>query len=85
MIEQVFPIFGPPLQILTDRGSDFESGHLDSLYEWYNVDKLRTTPYKPSTNETVERIHRTPNSILAKIIREDQRDWCERVPVAAAA
>ena len=85
LLEKVFLIFGPPLQILTDRGSEFESGLLHSLYDWFNVDNLRTTPYKPSTNGIVERFHRTLNSILAKIISEDQRDWCEKVPIAAAA
>ena len=33
----------------------------------------------------IERYHRSLNMILAKIIAENQRDWCERAPVAAAA
>jgi len=47
--------------------------------------KIRTTAYRPSTNGMVERYHRTLNSILCKLIREDQRNWCEKVPIAAAA
>jgi len=49
------------------------------------IDKVRTTPYKPSTNGMVERFHRTLNSILAKSVSANQRDWCERAPLAAAA
>jgi len=48
------------------------------------IDKLRTTAYRPATNGMVERYHRTLNSILGKIVSQNQRDWCERVPVAAA-
>jgi len=33
----------------------------------------------------VERFHRTLNSILAKSVSANQRDWCERAPLAAAA
>jgi len=49
------------------------------------IHKLRTTAYRPAINGTVERYHRTLNSILGKIVSQNQRDWCERVPVAAAA
>ena len=50
-----------------------------------DIDKVRTTAYRPSTNGMVERYHRTLNSILGKIIREDQRNWCEKVSIVAAA
>ena len=46
--------------------------------------KLRTTPYKPSTNQ-VERFHRTMNSILAKTVADHHRDWDVRLPYAMAA
>jgi len=51
------------------------------------IDKNRTTAYRPSTNRIVERYHRsdrTLNSIHGKIIREDQRNWCEKVPITAS-
>ena len=48
-------------------------------------DKIRTTAYRAATNGMVERYHRTLNAILGKIISENQRDWCEKVPIAAAA
>lgn len=49
------------------------------------IDKIKTTAYRPATNGMVERYHRTLTSILRKIVREGQRNWCERVPVTAAA
>jgi transposase InsO family protein len=85
LFERVFSVFGPPLQLLSDRGAEFESLLMHEICKWLGIHELRTTGYKPSTNEIVERYHRSLNSILAKIVAEDQRDWCERVPIATAA
>jgi len=49
------------------------------------IDKTRTTAYRAHTNGMVERFHRTLNAILGKIISENQRDCCEKVPIATAA
>jgi len=48
------------------------------------VEKLRTTPYKPSTNQ-VERFHRTLNNILGKTVAEHQKDWDSRLVFAMSA
>jgi len=50
----------------------------------FGVEKLRTTPYKPSTNQ-VERFHRTLNSILGKTVAEHQKDWDCRLVFAMSA
>ena len=85
LCERVFATFGLPLQLLSDRGSEFESSLMLELCRWLDIEKLRTTAYKPSTNGIVERYHRSLNTIMAKIITDDQRNWCEKVPIAAAA
>ena len=85
LVVNVFSRFGVPLQLRSDRGSLFESALFSELCQWMCIDKIRTTAYRPSTNGMVERYHRTLNSILGKIIRDDQRNWCEKVPIAAAA
>ena len=50
----------------------------------FGVEKLRTTPYKPSTNQ-VERFHRTLNNILGKTVAEHQKDWDSRLVFAMSA
>ena len=47
--------------------------------------QIRTTAYPQSNNGMVERYHRTLNSIIGKIVRDDQRNWCEKVLIATAA
>ena len=74
-----------PIQILTDRGSNFESQLFNELCRCLHIDHVRTTAYKPSTNGMVERFHRTLNSILGKVIAHNQRDWDQHLPYAVAA
>jgi hypothetical protein len=81
----VFSRFGAPRQLLTDRGPEFESELFRQLMEYMEIDKLRTTAYKPSTNGVVERFHRTLNSMLGKIVSNGQRDWDEKLPIVMAA
>ena len=49
------------------------------------MDKIRTSPYKPSTNGSIERFHKTLNSMLAKVVSINQRDWDEKFPAVMAA
>ena len=85
LVEVVFTRYGTPLRLLADRGPEFESALISALCKAYDVEKIRTTSYKPTTNGAIERFHRTLNSMLAKVISESQRDWDEFVPEVMAA
>ena len=65
LMTHVLSRFGAPCQLLTDRGAEFESELFSQLMSWIGTDKLQTTVFKPSTNATVERFHRTLNAMLA--------------------
>jgi len=82
LMVHVFSRFGAPRQLLSDRGSEYESQLFSQLMQWMEIDKLRTTAFKPSTNGVVERFHRTLNSMLGKVVNESQRDWDEGLPIA---
>jgi len=84
LVIHVFSRFGAPEQILSDQGSEFQSELFQDLMALMEIDKRRTSPYKPSTNGVVERFHRTLNTI-AKVIDERQRDWDEHVPFVIMA
>jgi len=75
LVERVFLIHGVPLQLLSDRGAEFEGFIFQGMYELLRIDKLRTTAYKPATNGALDRMHRTLNTMLGKIVDEKQRDW----------
>jgi len=57
---------------------------MNEVCRLFGIEKLRTTPYNPSTNQ-VERFHKTMNSILAKTVDEHQRDWDQQLSFVMAA
>ena len=77
--------YGVPVQILSDRGTNFESNLFQELCTLLGTDKVRTTAYEARTNGMIERWHRTLNSLLAKMIDDRQRNWCEKLPYVVAA
>jgi len=84
LVEQIFTRFGCPLSILSDQGKEVDGRIMAEVCKLFGIEKLRTTPYKPSTNQ-VERFHRTMNSILAKTVADHHKDWDVRLPYAMAA
>jgi len=74
------------MRLLSDQAPEFESELFQELCKIMEIDKIRTSPYKPSTNSLVERFHRTLNSMIAKAITSDnQRDWDQKLPFVMAA
>jgi hypothetical protein len=82
LVERLFAYFGTPIQILMDRGGNFQSHLFKELLSRLNIDQARTTPFRASTNGLCERLHRSLNAILAKVVNRSQRDW---IPYAMAA
>jgi len=74
LVERVFLAYGVPTQLLPDRGAEFEGSVMAEVCKLLEIDKIRTTSYKPSTNGSLERVHRTLNTMLGKIVSEQQRD-----------
>ena len=85
LVDNVFCLVGAPYRILTDQGANFESELFRELCQAMGIEKIRTSRYKPSTNGVTERFHRTLNSMLAKCVKESQRDWDQRIPMVMAA
>ena len=84
LVEQVFTRFGTPLSVLSDQGKEVDGRIMNEICRLFGIEKLRTSPYKPSTNQ-VERFHRTMNRVLAKTVAEHQKDWDIRLPFVMAA
>ena len=85
LLENVIWLLGVPDRILTDQGPNFESQRFRELCKSLGVEKIRTSPYEASTNGITERFHLTLNAMLAKCVRENQRDWDRWLqPVMAA-
>ena len=85
LVEKVFCRFGVPLCLLSDNGNEVDSAIMRDICKFLGVDKLHTTVYKPSTNASCERFHRTLNAMIGKVLNDDQSDWDLILPFLMAA
>src|SRR5664279_3081097 len=76
---------GVPIALLSDNGNEVDSSIMREICRLLDIDKLRTTFCKASTNAAIERFHRTLNSMLGKVISEKQHDWDLWLPYVMAA
>ncbi len=76
--------FGCPFQMHTDRGTNFESQLFAAVCETLNIQKTRTTPYRPSANGQVERYNRTLMGAIRCFIK-DQHEWDRHLQLLAGA
>ena len=67
-----------PEVILSDQGSQFCGKVVKQLCEMLGIEKIRTSPYHPESNGTVERMHGTFKAILGKCI-SDKVDWVSQI------
>jgi len=80
LIDNVFLKWGLPHEVLTDQGSEFEAELLNELLKLLGVARLRTSSFRPQGNGACEVWHRTLNTMISKVITENQRDWSSWVP-----
>ena len=77
--------FGCPHGIHSDQGRTFESKIFKSLNQALQVDKTRTTAFRPQSNAVVERMNRTLQSMLAKCVNDEQSNWSQQLPYVMMA
>ena len=85
LLENCFTRLGIPEEIIGDQGREFEGELFIDLCRSFNINKLRTSPYRPWTNGMVERYHWTLNQMMGKVVSDTPRDWDLHMPAAAAA
>ena len=86
LVDQFFTRYGGlGMSILTDQGKEFCNALLNEVCKMFNVDKLRTSAYKASTNGAVERWHRTLNAMIGKVVADNQKDWDVHLPFLLCA
>ena len=64
--EEVFPLFGVPNALLSDRGANFLAHVMQDVCELLGIRKLNTTAYHPQCDGMVKRLNRTLKTMLRK-------------------
>lgn len=79
-IREVFPHYGFPRAIVSDRGTQWNSELFRTLCERLNIRLTLSTAYHPQTNGLVERFNEVIAAALRHFVSADQRDWDDKVP-----
>ena len=71
----IFSRVGIPREILSDRGTQFTSNLMNELHKLLGVKPIFTSPFHPSGNGRIERLHGPLKAILRKLCTEKPREW----------
>ena len=79
---EIFCTFGPPAEILSDRGSHFANKTIQNLCKIVEVIHKFSTPYHPQTNGLVESFNGTLVQTLRKLTLKQPTKWDEWIATA---
>ena len=79
LLEQFLTHYGWPSKILTDQGKSFENNLFTELCVLAQVQKLRTTPYRPQSNGSCERFNQSLIRRLGTLPQHAKKNWSEWV------
>ncbi|KAK3108120.1 hypothetical protein FSP39_001638 [Pinctada imbricata] len=75
ILEEIFPRFGCPLEIVSDNGTENVNKKVQETLDAMNIHHITTSFYSPQANGKVERFHRTLHDVMSKKIQEDVQTW----------
>ncbi|GFW29450.1 retrovirus-related Pol polyprotein from transposon 17.6 [Trichonephila clavipes] len=78
-LKQQQKVFGNPIRIISDRGSEFTSKLFNDYCDEENIQHLQIATGVPRGNGQVERIHRTLIPVLTKLSLDDSTKWYKYV------
>jgi transposase InsO family protein len=81
IISRWITVFGVPIKIHSDRGSNFESELFHELCNLLGILKTKTSPYYPQSDGLVERLFRTVKPMISAVVHERRMEWCEALSV----
>lgn len=76
----MFTTFGIPLEVQSDRGSNFTSELFSKVLNELGVQQILSTAYHPQSQGALERCHQTLKAMLRKYSHEKLQDWDVGLP-----
>jgi len=75
LVHEVILRIGCPSTIHSGLGKEFQNSLLAKICDELGIERSHTTPYHSRGNGGVERLHRSLNSMLGKVVASHQTDW----------
>ena len=87
LVEQVFCRLGTPIALLSDsdNAGELDRHLMQELCRLLEIDKQRTSFYRPETNSVAERFHATLNVMMGCMVSDHQKEWDLLLPHVMAA
>ena len=64
-----------PQHLMSDQGTEFCGKVIAAMCSLLGIEKIRTTPYHPQTNGSVERVHQMLQRMIGKLDPEKRQKW----------
>lgn len=74
-VRKIICLFGTPTSLLTDQGSNFLGELFERVCKLLKIKKVRSSPYHPQTNGSLERCHRDLGNYLRSFASRDPTNW----------
>ena len=75
LYNEFFSVFRFPRRLMSDQASKFTGQVISELCDLLGITKIRTLPYHPQTNGTIEQVHQTLRRMIAKMDPEKRAKW----------
>ena len=79
-IREVFPHYGMPEVIVSDRGTQWNNDLFQGMCEALGIQLKMSTAYHPQTNGLVERQNEVVSAALRHYVAADHKDWDQYLP-----
>jgi hypothetical protein len=84
-LKEIVRLHGVPASIVLDRDSKFNSKFWKELHRLMGTKLLMSTAFHPQTDGLTERVNRSVSQVLRAMIKPDQTNWAEQLPLAEFA
>jgi len=77
LVDHVYLVHGLPEILVHDLGGEFWSAVMTDLTKLLEIQVSKISSHRPQSNGVCERVHATMHSVFAKVVANNQRNWCE--------
>ena len=85
LVTEVFLRFGVPRYLHSDQAPEFMGELMTELCKLLEIQRTRTCPYRPQSDDLVEWFNRTLITMLSKFCEEHHDDWDQHLPYLLCA
>ena len=84
-INEIITRHSAPSELLSDQGANFMSRLVQSVCNYFKINKINTAPYNPKCDGLVERFNRTLCQMLSAYSDSNQTNWDLYLPLVLFA